>query len=87
MADRLHLLQDHWLELVLSEHDPGRLQPLHHRLETLHKYAGWGRNRHHRTGTDGVWLRPGCSAQQATSSQRQWLQRLLELQKNFFLRQ
>ena len=39
VADRLHLLQDYWLGLVLSQHNFGRLQPLHHRLEALHKHA------------------------------------------------
>ena len=39
MADRFYLLQDHRLGLVLSEHDLGRLQPLHHCLEALHDYA------------------------------------------------
>ena len=44
VADRFHLLQDHRLGLVLSQHDPGRLQPLYHRLETLHQHAGRGRD-------------------------------------------
>jgi hypothetical protein len=29
-VDRLHLSEDHRLGVVLSQHDPGRLQPLHH---------------------------------------------------------
>lgn len=73
VADRLHLLQDHWLGLVLSQHNPGRLQPLHHHLEALHKYAGRRCDRHDRTGADGVGLRPGGCASQATPAQRQRL--------------
>jgi len=41
VADRLHLLQDYRLGLVLSQHNLGRLQPLHHRVEALHQHAGW----------------------------------------------
>ena len=47
VADRLHLLQDHRLGLVLPQHDPGRLQPVYHCLEALHDHAGRGRDRHH----------------------------------------
>jgi hypothetical protein len=36
-ADRLHLSEVHRLGLVLSQHDPGRLQPLHH----LRRPAGY----------------------------------------------
>ena len=32
LADRLHLSEDHRLGVVLSQHDPRRLQPLHHRV-------------------------------------------------------
>ncbi len=53
VADRLHLLQDHRLGVVLSQHDPGRLQPLYHRLETLHQHAGRGRDCHDRTSPGG----------------------------------
>ena len=41
VADRLHLLQDHWLGLVLSEHNTGRLQPLYHLVETVYDDEGW----------------------------------------------
>jgi hypothetical protein len=34
------------LGLVLSQHDPGRLQPLYHRLEALYQHAGRGRDCH-----------------------------------------
>jgi hypothetical protein len=55
-ADRLHLLQDHRLGLVLPQHDPGRLQPLYHRLEALHEHAGRGRDRDNRAGSRSVRL-------------------------------
>ena len=35
-ADGLHLSEDHRVGMVLSQHDPGRLQPLHHLVEALH---------------------------------------------------
>jgi len=35
-ADRLHLSQSFGLGVVLSQYDPGRLQPLHHLVEALH---------------------------------------------------
>jgi putative transposase len=37
-ADRLYLPQGSGLGLVLSQHDPGRLQPLHHLMEALYKH-------------------------------------------------
>ncbi len=43
-ADRLYLSQGPWVGLVLSQHDPRRLQPLHHLVETLHEHEGRRRN-------------------------------------------
>jgi hypothetical protein len=63
-AGRFYLVQDHRLGLVLSEHGPGRLQPLHPCLEALHKHARRGRDRYDRTGVDGIGLRPGCRVSQ-----------------------
>lgn len=40
VADRLHLSEGPGLGLVLSQHHPGRLQPLHHLLEALHDDEG-----------------------------------------------
>jgi putative transposase len=57
VADRLHLSQGHRLGLVLSQHDPRRLQPLHHRLEALHDDEGRGCDRHAGTGAGGIGLR------------------------------
>ena len=45
-ADGLHVPEGHRLGMVLSQHDPRRLQPLHHRLETLHHDEGGRRHRH-----------------------------------------
>jgi len=55
-ADRLHVPEGHRLGLVLPQHNPRRLQPLHHRLEALHDDEGRGRHRHAGTGAGGVWL-------------------------------
>ncbi len=46
LADRFYLSQGDRLGLVLSQHDPGRLQPIHHRLEALHDDEGRGCDRH-----------------------------------------
>ena len=40
---KLHISQSSELGVVLPQHDPRRLQPLHHIVETLHKYADTGR--------------------------------------------
>ena len=68
-ADRLHIPEGSGLRLVLSQHDllagrrlhvntvrPGRLQPVHHLVETLHQYEGRGCERHPRPGARGVGL-------------------------------
>ena len=39
-ADRLHLSEGSRLGLVLSQHNPRRLQPLHHLVEALYEYEG-----------------------------------------------
>ncbi len=39
-ADRLHIHQGYRLGVVLSQHGPRRLQPLHRLLEALHDHAG-----------------------------------------------
>ena len=51
--------------LVLSQHDPRRLQSLHHRLEALHDDEGGGRHRHAGPGAAGFRLRSGNRAAQA----------------------
>ena len=50
--------------LVLSQHDPGRLQPIHHRLEALHDDEDRGCDRHARSGIAGFRLRSGNGAAQ-----------------------
>ena len=42
VADGLHLPEGHRLGLVLSLHDPGRLQPIHRGVEALHHHEGRG---------------------------------------------
>jgi len=62
--------QLHWLGLVLSQHDPGRLQPLHHCLEALYEHEGRGCHRHAGLGPAGVRLRSGPCGPQTTTAQR-----------------
>ena len=55
-TDRLYLSQGHWLGLVLSQHNSGRLQPLHHRLETLHQHESRRRYRYVGASLAGIRL-------------------------------
>ena len=73
LADGLHLLQGHRLGLVVSVNDPGRLFPLHHRLETVHDHAGRGRHRDAEAGAGSLRLRPRRRRAQTTLVERQWL--------------
>jgi len=57
LADRLHAPEGRRLGLVLSLHDPGRLQPRRGRLEALLHDAGRGRHADPGTGIEGVRLR------------------------------
>jgi hypothetical protein len=70
LADRLHLSQDHWLGVVLSQHDLRRLQPVLHLMETLHKHADTRRDRHIGLGFSGIGLRPSSCHPQASPAQR-----------------
>ena len=54
--------------LVLSQHDPGRLQPLHHCLEALHQHEDRRCDGHAGSGVTGFRLRSGpCRSQAATA--------------------
>ena len=56
--------------LVLSRHDPRRLQPLHHCLEIVHHDEGRRRHRHTGPGVGGLGLRSGHGRAQAEAAQR-----------------
>ena len=74
MADRLYLLQDHWLGLDVPIHGARRLLALHHRLEAVQQYARRGCHGHAGYGLAGLWLLVGNRETQATAAQRQWSQ-------------
>jgi hypothetical protein len=38
VADRLYLPEGHRLGMVLSQHNPGRLQPSHRLVEVMHQH-------------------------------------------------
>ena len=56
MANRLHLSQSSGLGVVLSQHDPRRLQPLHHLVEALHQHENPRRDGHIGLGFGGVGM-------------------------------
>ena len=56
--------------LVLSQHHPRRLQPIHHRLEALHHDEGRRRHRDAGPGAAGLRLRSGHGRAQAPAAQR-----------------
>ena len=67
-------LKDHGLGLVLSQHDPGRLQPLHHLMETLYEHENPRRDGHAGLGFGSIRLRSGSRRPQTASAQRQRVQ-------------
>ncbi len=53
----------------LPQHHPRRLQPLHHRLETVRDHAGRGCDGYDRPGPGGIGLQYGRRAAHATPAQ------------------
>ena len=67
VADRLYLPEGYWIGMVLSQHDPGRLQPLHRLVEAMHRHEGWRCDWYAGTGSTGFGLRSGPCLSQTTS--------------------